>query len=409
MAGVQYGKLVRLFEKKSVPEARMLLAESFEAKETRYSDIDLGRLFCECFGWHEFQACRSGQRLANDVMQERLYDAKGGDGRLVEAQGAVATTAFQNISGQIVYSAILEPYQSEDFVFTRLIPEADTAFLDGEKIAGITEIGDVVAVRPETYPYTLAGPGENWIFTPPVLDRGVIVPVTWEAVFNDRTGRLLDRCRDVGKWAGTNKEKRAIDCVIDGNTTRHRYNWRGTVIASYGDNTGSHTWDNLSASNPLVDWTSLNVAEQNMNALVDPFTGEPITVEAKHLVVPKSLQHTAERNVRATMIRVATPGFATSGNPTQTEAPNPYANRLEVLTSRLLGARITAASGNQTDWWMGDVSAYAKYMVAERMQVVSAPPSNMDEFQRRIVQQFRVNERGAFTVVEPRALNKSTA
>jgi hypothetical protein len=80
------------------------------------------------------------------------------------------------------------------------------------------------------------------------MDRGGIVSVTWEAVFNDRTGQLLDRCGDVGYWAiGYPEEVAAIDCLIDENVTNHRYNWRGTVIASYGDNSGSHTWDNLDA------------------------------------------------------------------------------------------------------------------------------------------------------------------
>lgn len=396
---VNYGKLVKLFEQRGVPAAKAELETLFEAKDLTPRDFDLGRLFCECFGWHHFDACRRRTAYANDVMQAALQ----------EQQGAVTTAAFSNIAGQIVYSAILEPYQAEELVFSKLIPEVDTNFLDGEKIAGITEIGDVVAVRGEAQPYALAGPGENWLFTPPVLDRGVEVPVTWEAVFQDRTGRLLDRCRDVGKWGAINREKRAIDCILDLNTTAHRYNWRGTVIASYGDNSGTHSWDNLSASNPLTDWTNLNNAEQNMNALTDPFTGEPIDVMARHLVVAKSLQHVAERLLGAEKIRVATPGFATTGNPTQTEAANPYANRYTVLTNRWVAARISAGSGNATDWFLGDVAKYARYMVAERLQVVPMPSNTMEEYRRRIVAGWRVNERGAYSVWEPRALNKSTA
>lgn len=397
---VNYKKLVQLYEQKPVEEANLILQEHFEAKELRYDHVDLSELFAECFGWHNFNACRKKQALANDIMAQAM----------TEAQGAVTTAAFQNISGQIVYSAILEPYRMEMDVFSKLIPERETEFLDGEKMAGITPIGDVVAVRPEGFPYQLAGPGENWIFTPPVLDRGVEVPLTWEALFNDRTkGQLLATCKDIGKWGGRNREKRAIDCIVDLNTTRHRYNWRGTVIASYGDNSGTHSWDNLSASNALTDWTSLNVAEQNMNALVDPFTGEPIEFETKHLIVTKSLQHVAERIIHATEINVATPGYATTGNPTRTQATNPYLNKAEIVTSRLLGARISAGSGNASDWFMGDIGEYAMYMVAEKLQVVPMPSNSMEEYRRRIVAGWRVNERGAYVVREPRALNKSTA
>jgi hypothetical protein len=407
---VNYKRLVSLYEHFEPREANERLAEAMgrdnEGRRLRDAQgnharpdvdaksIDLGRLFCECFGWNEFVACRKGQQQMSEVISRAL----------TEAEGAVSTSSFTNITGQIVYSTTLDAYEAEEFVFTRLIPEVATQFLDGEKIAGITEIGDEVAVRAEGDPYALAGVTEDWVFTPPVKDRGMIVPVTWEAVFADRTNLLLDRCRDVGKWSGVNREKRAIDAFVDENTTVHRYNWRGTTIASYGDNSGTHTWDNLAASNALVDWTDIDVAEQVFNALVDPYTGEPSLWDPKHLVVTKQNEQTARRIVSATEIRVTTPGYATSANPTQSIRSNPYGNKYEVVTSRLLASRLTT----DTDWWIGDVSKVAKYMQAEKMNVMQAPTNSHEEFHRRIVQQFRVNERGAYVVVQPRAAVKST-
>lgn len=371
------------------------LKTCFESKTYRPHDFDIGRLFEECFGRDAFVECRAGRKLANDVMTERLS----------EAQGAVTTAAFQNISGQIVYSAVLEAYASEDFVFQPLIPEVATQFLEGEKMAGITRIGDESAVRGEAQPYALAGVGEDWIFTPAIRDIGMIVPVTWEAVFADRTGQLLERCGEVGFWRGQAREKQAIDCIVDENTTRHRYNWRGTVIASYGDNSGTHSWDNLAASNALVDWTDLDAAEQVFNAITDPYTGEPVPYEPKHLVVTKQNEQTARRIVSATEIRVTTPGYATSGNPNQALQANPYQNKYTVVSSRLLATRMAT----DTSWFLGDVSKYAKYMVAEKMNVQQAPSNNHDEFHRRVVAQYRVNERGEYVVVQPRAKVKSTA
>jgi hypothetical protein len=386
---INYTRLVRLCESRERAE------EAFAARAVRPQDLDLGRLFAECFGWANFQACRSREQTANDVISRAL----------TESNGAVMATSFLNVQGQFVYQTVLDAYQLPEFVFTKLIPEAQASTLDGEKIPGITEIGDELAVRKETDPYALAGVGENWIFTPQIPDRGMEVPVTWEALFQDKTGRLAERCADVGKWAGQNVEKRAIDCVIDENTTAHQYNWRGTVIASYNDNTGSHTWDNLQASNAITDWTSLNAAEQLFNQLVDPFTGEPISVEPRHLVVTKQNEQTARRVVSATEIRVITPGYATSGAPTQTNMPNPYNNKYEVVTSKLLYARVAT----KTNWYLGDVSKYAKRMVAEKMRVLPLPPNNPDEIRRRIVQSYVVNERSAFVVVEPRAVVKNTA
>lgn len=394
--GINYDRLLEHFRRD--PEAAdRQLRESFRSKDVRPHDFDMGRLFEAAFGWSEFRACRDRKQLAHDVMGRALR----------EAAGAVSTASFQNISGQIVYSAVLDAYEAEEMVFTKLIPEEriTNGTLDGEKIAGITEIGDEVAIRNEADPYVLAGVGEDWIFAPPVKDRGMIVPVTWEAIFADRTGRLLERCGDVGKWCGVNREKRAIDCVIDENTTAHRYNWRGTVIETYNDNTGNHTWDNRAASNALVDWTDLDTAEQVFNGITDPYTGEPVMIEPKHLVVTKQLEQTAMRILNATEIRVATPGYATTGNPTETIVGNPYRNKYQLVTSRLLAARLAT----DTHWFLGDIAAAFRYRVAEPMNVQQAPSNSDDEFKRRIVQQFRVNERGAYYTRNPRFVVQNTA
>lgn len=408
--GVNYEKLVGSFRRDFNTAARSL-AESFKAKEFRPRDFDFGRLWEACFGFNEFRAVREHKSTPGEVYARNkvLHFEKGSDGLqllseevLRESGGAVSTASFQNISGQIVYTSILEPYQDEEFVFSKLIPEEQitNGTLDGEKIAGINPIGDEIMVRRERDPYAIAGVSEDWIFAPAVIDRGLIVPVTWEAVFADRTGKLLEYCSEVGTEMARNKEKRAIDCVIDENTTAHRYNWRGTTIATYGDNSGTHTWDNLAASNALVDWTDLDAAEQVFNGLVHPYTGEPIVVEAKHLIVTKQLEQTANRILSATELRVATPGYATSNNPTQTNVANPYRNKYQVVTSRLLAARLAT----DTSWFIGDVSKAFRYRVAEKMNVQTAPSGNEADFNRRIVQQYRVNENGAYYTRQPRAM-----
>lgn len=392
---MNYGKLIQLFKAKGAAAGKLALREAFEARSIQPTDIDMGRLFTECFGWHNFLTCRSGQTLACDVMSRAL----------TEADGAVSTSAFLNISGQFMFTTVLDAYMAEEAVFRKLIPEAQASTLDGEKIPGITEIGDETGVRKETESYPLAGVGEDWINTPSIQDRGMIVPVTWEAIFNDKTGLVAQRAGDVGKWMGVRREKAAIDCCVDENVTTHRYNWRNTVIASYDDNTGTHTWDNLVASNAIVDWTDIDNVEQTFNAITDPYTGEPILVDPKHLTVTKQNEQVARRILSATEIRVATPGYATSGNPTQTNMNNPYLNKYELVTSRLLAARLAT----DTSWFLADWSKYAKCMMAEKMNVVPAPPNNHDEFHRRIVQQYRVNERFAYVVVQPRVACKSTA
>lgn len=396
---MNYQRLVSLFEHHNVADARAILREHHAKKEVNLSDVDLGKLFCECFGWHEFHQCRAHPcedgYLVSQVQQRAM----------TEAMGAVMTTAFQNISTDMVSATIIDRYNAEANVFTPLIPEVDTKFLDGEKQIGLTEIGDEIAIRSEAQPYALAGVGENWIFTPSIMDRGVIIPVTWEALFNDRTGKLLDYCRDVGKWGGVNREVMAIDCVVDENVTTHRYNWRGTRIASYNDNTGDHTWDNLQASNGIVDWTDLDAAEQLFNGLTDPFTSDPIAIDAKHLVVTKQNEAIVSYILNATELERVTPGYATTGNPNVAKYANPYRNKYQLVTSRRLAGRMAT----DTDWFLGDIGALARCMVAERPNTVMAPTNSHEEFHRRIVQQFRFSQRLQYVVVEPRSVVKSTA
>ena len=371
------------------------MREAIQAGDMRPTDFDFGKLFIACYGYHDFLQCKEGKQSAQEVFQ-----------RVSESDAGVTTAAFQNISGQIIYSGMTQEYKSEDFVFAKLIPEDKALILDGEKMAGITEMGDVGAIRKEGDPYQEAGVGEDWIFTPPVPDRGAIVSITWEAVFNDRTGRVMEKAGNTGYWLGYGEEVQAIDCMIDENSLAHRYNWRTFgPMATYQDNTGTHTFDNLTAANPLVDWTSINAAEQTLNQVVNPYTGTPILVEPTHLVVTKQLEQTARRIVNATEINVVTPGFATSGAPTKTAQANPYRDKYEILTSRLLAQRMAV----KTSWFLVNPAEAFLRKVAEPLNAVREPSNSKDDFERRIVGRFRANKRYAHVTREPRVAHKSTA
>lgn len=392
---INHDELAKHFAAEPVAAERHL-KEAIETGQVKPTEFNLGRLFESCYGFHDFRRIRDGHLSASAVMGRHLS----------ETTGAVTTANFMNITGQIVYSAVLDKYNLPEFVFKNMIPTTPTQFLDGEKIAGVTQIGDEALIRNETDPYTLAGVTEDWIFTPPPRDRGLMVPLSWEAVFADRTGQLLERAGDVGTSLGLNNEKRAIDCVIDENTTTHRYNWRGTVIASYGDNSGTHTWDNLQASNALVDWTDIDAADQLFNAMLDPYTGEPFFTMPRHLIVAKQLEKTAFRIRNATEVVVTSPGYATTADPSQMRgSPNPVGGKFEVVTSALVAQRL----GTDTSWFYGDVSKYARCMQIEPMNVMQAPPNSELEFTNRIIGRYRANERNAYVVVQPRAMVKNTA
>lgn len=327
----------------------------------------------------------------------REFDPRRGPTNILhEAAGAITSSDFSSITGQIVYSAMMQDLSPEEFPFTSLIPTQTTQF-SGEKIPGISNLGDLAEVVPENEDYPLMGLGEDYIETPETKKRGFIVPVTKEAIFFDRTGMVLQKAREVGKSLQLNKEKRAIDCLIDENTTAHRYKWRGTSYASYQT---TSPWDNITASNGLVDWTDIDAAEQTFNGIVDPNTGEPVVVEANTIIVTKQNEQVANRIVNATEIVVHVGGYATTGNLSDTRTSNPYASKFRVITSRLLAAR----AATDTDWWLGDPGKYAKYMENWPITVTEAPAGNADDFNKDIVAKFKCSERGQYAVVEPRVM-----
>lgn len=363
------------------------ITEALESGQLKPGDFSIRGLF---------EAFVEGGRELADSWNPR----HGGGYHIMESAGNVDTSAFSNITGQIVFTEILDKYQNEEFTFSKLIPTMSTPF-NGEKIAGIGQIGDKSEIVNEAEPYPHVGVNEDWIETPRTTKRGLIVPITKEAIFFDRTGVILERCGAVGESLGINREKRAIDCVIDENTTAHRYKWRGTTYATYQ---ASSPWINSIGSNALVDWTDIDALEQLFDNLTDPNTGEPILIIPKDLIVTRGLLRAAQRIITATTLRMNTPGYATSGNPTETEYANPI-SPYTIRWSRLLQSRLAT----DTDWFIGDIAASFRYMENWPLTVVNAPDNSEAEFTQDIVQRFKASERGAFSVREPRGMAKSAA
>lgn len=326
---------------------------------------------------------------------------------LFEAAGAITSSDFSSITGQIVYNAIMEPLTDEEYPFQKLIPTVSTKF-SGEKIAGIAKLGDRSEVVAENEDYPRVGTGEDYIETPRTTKRGLIVPITKEAIFFDQTGELLNRCSKVGESLALSKEKRAIDCLIDEGAGAvsaalggHRYHWRGTSYGSYVDT----PWDNLNGTSALVDWTDIDEVEQLFAGIVDPNTGEPVVVGGATLICGPAKQMVAQRIRNATEIVTHVGGYATSGNLSETRWPNPYSGQFEIVWSRLFATRVT----NANYWFYGNPRKYARYMENWPTTVTQAPAGNYEDFNRDIVTQYKASERGTYSVWEPRVMIKSAA
>ncbi len=330
----------------------------------------------------------------------RLLDPRSAGGvTLLESFDGVDTTAFSNITSQLVYSKIMEAYTQEAFVMSKLVETVPTR-LDGEKIPGISRVADTALDVAPGMPYPNLGFGEDYIETPATTKRGFIVPVTREAIFFDRTHLVLSRAAEVGEILGLNKEKRLLDLALG---IVNNYKWRG---ASHNTYQASTPWINVKASNELIDWTDVDGAEQLLAEILDPNTGDPVLVKANTVLVMPAYRHAAHRIFNAPEIRYTGTSAATT-----TVAANPLGN-YAVYESRLAYRRVVAsgvAADTAKKWWfLGDFKKAFAYMENWPITVTQAPQNSEADFSQDIVIRFKASERGAAAVLNPRYVVKST-
>jgi len=330
----------------------------------------------------------------------RMLDPRsGGSVNVMEASEGVDVTAFLNITGQVIYSKLLDAYEQEAFVASKLVQTIPTR-LDGEKIPGITRIAENVDEVAPGMPYPNLGFGEDYVETPSTSKRGFIVPVTKEAIFFDRTHLILSRAAEVGEVLGLNKEKRILDAVV-GATNSYKSN--GTSSDTYNT---SGTWINELAANELVDWTNVDAAEQLFAEILDPHTDEPVLVNGTTVLVMPAYRHAAHRVFNAAEIT-----YGAASSETATTAANPLGN-YRVEESRLAYRRILATGEPVEDakkwWFLGDFRKAFAYMENWPITVTQAPVNSEADFNNDIVLRFKASERGAAAVLNPRYVVKCT-
>ena len=310
--------------------------------------------------------------------------------------GAVDTSTFSNITGQIVYSMILQAYQDAAFIWQQLVTVIPTQF-SGEKIPGIGAMGDKALQVSEGYEYPLVGLAQLYIETPETVKHGMIVPVTKEAIFFDRTNLVLQRASQVGYWAGVRREKEVINLVTG---VTNNYKKDGSTSDTY-KTSGGHGVVN-SITDALVDWTDLNAAFQKFAGMTDFTTTEPIIIIPRILLVGQTLLPTARYILTSTQVR----GGTSNTTNFQTISTDPIQNLmpLQIVYSPL----VEALTGETNDWWVGDPQRAFALMENWGITQEIAPANSEWAFTRDIIQRYKVSERSVAAVLDPHFMVKST-
>lgn len=334
---------------------------------------------------------------------------------LLEAGEGVDVAAFSHITGQIIYSKIQQGWEQIGFIGEKLFLRVPTEF-EQEKIPGIGRItGDGEPIRPGGN-YPEIGFGEQYWQTPVTTKHGMIVSLTKEAIFFDRTGLITRRAGEAGSRLRYNKEKRQLAVVagitvpLGGNETfnGNNHQWKGTSYNTYAT-TANAIGINSVGSLPLTDWTAVNTAIQLFVQLLDPDTGLPILINPTTLIVmPQNLMN-ARRIVRATQVRSTSPGYATSGIPQQFIADSPI-DDYDIVSSPLLRqlivqSGVSAAAADQW-WFLCEPDKCFWYMENWPLTVVQSPANSIKEFEQDIVLRWKASERGVPFMADPRYATK---
>lgn len=370
--------------------------------------------------FESFVIDEQGNSYGREIISSWLPDGGITMAHVEEAgMGAVTTAAFTRITGQIVFNEVMSAFENPAFIAGQLGRTVPTAFLDGERIAGISSVGDDAEAIGEAQAYPLTGVTQAYVDTPRPIKRGHILPLTREAILGDRTNVLLDRAASIGNTMGMNKEKRMVDQALGVNNTWKRNG--STATATYNDSTTApHDFDNQETSNGLTDYTDLEKAMLLFDAMTDPENGEPIVIRSTVVIVSAADLFSARRIINATTIeqgaisaaipRTVSPNPLNDPNFGGAQAPSPF----QILTSPYVATRITSSSsGDNTiapnTWYVGDPMKAFRYMQVWPMSTTQLPSNSMWEFQNDIVRAWKVSEFGVPAVVEPRFMVKNVA
>ena len=323
-----------------------------------------------------------------ELVQSSYNPHSGGGYRLQEA-GVVDTSLFANIQGQYLYNAILRAYEMPELIGDSLV-DVQSSVESGERIPGVTEIGDNVEVVAEGQPYPTAAVSESWIQTPETIKRGLLINITKEAVFFDKTNLILSRAANIGRFIAINREKRILDVVL-GLTDVYSRNG-GAVQATFQAG-------NTSTSNALTDWASLDKVDTVFSGQVDPDTGEPIVTTADVLIVPPSLRNTAMRIANGSMTN------QTGGTRETRVAGNSLNQPFRIATNQYVRQR----TGSATTWFYGNPKAAFVYMQNWPLTVEQEGANSEKAFESDIIARYKASERGAAGVVERLYMAKATA
>ena len=289
-----------------------------------------------------------------------------------------------------------------------LITEAQASRTDEELVVGFTAGDTTPLLRRQGMAYEETSMGEkNW--TIKMADFGRMISLTREVIFEDRTGEVLARARDIGRAAGHHKQKMIIESIEVAarsafeETASSAAIYKGTARNAAAMYSNDHSAldgqvnDNLIASNALADYTDIDAVYQAFSAMVDE-AGNKIDIVPNTILVPSALKAKAFQIMNSQML---------GGGADDTVSPT-Y-NPVKDLAQGGLNVASSVFLSSASDWYMGDFSKQLKWLNVYAPATESQGANSELAFTNQIVSRFRFSYHAGMGHTDWRYIVKCTA
>jgi hypothetical protein len=251
---------------------------------------------------------------------------------------------------------------------------------------------------------------KNWKIV--MADFGRMISLTREVIYEDRTGEVLSRAKDVGRAGGHHKQKMIVETIE--NSARTAFDeasagncaiYKGTAIGGSGAGKIYHTThaaldgqvnSNLVASNALADYTNLEAVYLAFADMVDE-AGDKISIVPKTVLIPSALKATASKIMNSQFLHYG-------GSDSNVPSYNPVADlggALNVMSSVFMG--------DTTSWYMGDFPSQLLGLNVYKPATASQGADSELAFTNQIVARFRWSYHYGIGHTDWRYVIKSTA
>lgn len=346
-------------------------------------------------------------QMAQDLLPN--YDELRG-GSDVDVALAVSSSQFPTISKIVINKETLGNYNFYMEDHGSLVKEIKGTNTQREYLAGFTD-PEGPEMRPELHSYEETNLGEQDVEVR-MADFGRVISLSKEAIFNDRTGQLLDKAQQIGKLGGQHRAKMIMQTLeIAARTafkeaTSRAFVYKGTAYAASAFYAASHaTLDgrvnkNLVTSNALVDYTDIKNALDVIPLMKSP-SGNELVVTPKFIIVPSALEVTAWQILHSDTFS-KDPNNAGTGIYHQ---PNPYGPKglttFKPFVSRYLSSDST--------WYLGDPAEQMRWIWIFEPATDSLGATTDQAFMQKIVLKYKFSYHGGVGHTDYVNIIKNTA